>query len=114
MDRTRLIDQPEPGFFTLRMVRGGPLVAARIYRPCPLEMAVWEPWQHLDRWYALEAEIDGQPCAVDRVWLFGRPIPWREFEFLSHRAQWARDHAPDHPAARPRERIDLGRMKPLF
>lgn len=114
VERARIITAPEPGFFKMRLGRGAPFVAARIYRPCPIEFCLFSPFQALDRHYPLAAEIDGTPSTVDSVWLYGRPIPWREFEFLNHRGRWARAHAPDHPAARPREAVNLGKMPPVF
>ena len=45
-EKPRAVDQPEAGFFELRQVRGGPLVAAVIKH----EGGLWS------------AEIDGVPC----------------------------------------------------
>lgn len=115
MERARLITQPEPGFFTVKLVKGGPFVPARIYHPCPIEMGVWDEWNWLDRrWPDLVAEIDGEEVEIDRVWLWGRPTTFKEFEFLSHRSRWAHASAPHHPAANPRERIDLGKLPPVY
>lgn len=63
---SRRIDQPEPGFFKLRLVRGGPFVAARIWRTGD----------------ALHAHVNAMPCPVDRVWLFGKEISHDEYKRL--------------------------------
>lgn len=66
MNAPRRIDQPRPGFFKMRLVRGGPFVAARI-------------WQEGD---ALKAHINAFPADLDRVWLFGREIAADEYKRL--------------------------------
>lgn len=106
MPEGRAIASPEPGFFKVRLVRGGPWVAARIFRPCPIEVLVYGEWQAIDRWPALAAEIDGESCPVDRVWLFGNTITQLEFEVLGAKAGWARAYQPEHPQAKPRERVN--------
>jgi hypothetical protein len=112
----RVVTAPEPGFYAVRMVRGGPQVAALIYRPCPFD---WydpdidpdatqaEPYEAQDRVIRrpLRAEIDGRPADPDRVWTSGRRIPRNRFLYLRDLAAWARRHAPDDPAARPTERL---------
>jgi hypothetical protein len=114
MERARILTAPEPGWFTMRLVRGGPQVPARIYQPCPIEFCWLSPWQWVDRRYKLEAEIDGTPTTVDSVWLYGRRSTMAEFEYLTHKARWARVHQPEHPAANPRAKIDLGKMKSVY
>ncbi len=102
--KPRAILDPVPGFYRVRMVRGGPFVGARIYRPCPVDPSHGD---HLDRWPALCAEIDGESCSVDRVWLFGEPITAGEFEYLRARSRFASNHRPDLPEAEPRKPVDL-------
>lgn len=63
---TRIIGQPRPGFFKMRLVRGGPYVAARI-------------WQAGE---ALKAHINAFPADLDRVWEFGREIGADEYKRL--------------------------------
>ncbi len=99
---SRAIANPEPGFFKMRLVKGGPWVAALVYRPCPLEMDP-ETFQHIDRWPHLSAEIDGKPASVDRVWTSGRIIPISEY--LRLRAA---------PADRPHEAISVNNMATIF
>lgn len=52
---SRRIDQPEPGFFRMRLVKNGPYVAARIERKLG----------------HLVATVNGKPADVDTVWTSG-------------------------------------------
>ncbi len=63
---SRAIDAPEPGFFRMKLVRGGPWVPARIFT----------------RLGHLAAEINGQPCDVDRVWNGGHFISEDDYRAL--------------------------------
>lgn len=95
-------DMPEPGCFAIRLVRKGPLVAARV----SFQEGCWC------------VEIDGRETrgptagpwedpAMERVALYGRPITPEEYAFMLARAAHARQHAPGHPAAKPDEPIDF-------
>lgn len=108
-ERPRVVDQPEPGFFELRLVRGGPLVGARIIH----EQGWWTAW------------IDGKLCGpadqdpvraegVCRIWNGARRIDRVLYDFRLSTKSWALANEPDHPAANPGEPIDLGRMRSLF
>lgn len=55
---SRAIDKPEPGFFRLRRVKGGPFVAGRITR----------------MFGQLYAEVNGAPASVEDVWTSGEQI----------------------------------------
>lgn len=108
VQKPRRVDEPEPGFFELSLVRGGPKVAGQIV--------------HEDgRWHAV---IDGQPfpamadpllCRqVMKLWHHGRPIDESAYRFRLATKDWAVQHNPDHPAARPRQPISLVAMPSLF
>ena len=103
-----------PGHFKLRLVKKGPWVAAVVFRPCPLEIHVDAPWQWLDRWPRLCAEIDGRSADPERVRDFGRPITQAEYLYMSAAAEWDRRHDPAAPAANPRQAMSLDEMRPLF
>lgn len=69
MDRdqkSRVVDQPEPCFIRLRLVRGGPWVGARIFM----------------RLGMLAAEINGVPSDPDRVWHGGELISEDRYDLL--------------------------------
>ncbi len=110
---TRAIASPEPGFFRMKLTRGGIFVAAIIWRPCRIESNP-ETFQAVDRWPHLEAEIDGKPADVDRVWTSGRRIPIAEYQFLKADRAWAREWAPQSPEANPRVAIDFDTLTPPF
>ena len=115
LSAAREIGTPQPGFFRLRLVRGGPWVSARIYLPCPVDPEFGYP---MDRSRHLTAEIDGavdaRPDAVTKIWITGRPITAADFAFMNADADWCRRHAPLEPKAAPRESIDPRRAPPAF
>lgn len=109
----RIINKPEPGFFKMRLIKGGPWVPALIYRPCPLELCP-ETFQWIDRVYRLEAEIDGMPVDVNRIWTSGRQITAAEYLYMKAHRAWVRQHAQHLPEARPEEAIDINKLAPIF
>ena len=62
----RDITTPEPGLFSLRLVKGGPPVAARIVRSLGM----------------LTAEINGAPASVEEVWEAGSFVTEAEWRRL--------------------------------
>ena len=109
----------------MRLRSGAPLVAAVIYRLCP--MVIPEPtnvagphpseWcRPLDRSPRYEARIDGKRVAIDRVWTARslRRVSRDEFEFrLGPLRRWARHHSGT-PEATPQRPVDLDAIPPLF
>lgn len=103
-------EAPVPGFYSVRLVRKGPPVAARI----DFKDGMWA------------VSIDGKPPAhapseqpwtdpaMERVAMYGMPIPEAEYHYLLARAAHAREHDPTHPAANPEMPINLIDMKPIF
>jgi hypothetical protein len=73
-------------------------------------------------------EVDGKTCRFDKEaghrvpldaldvwpWAAGQPISEKEYRFMLRRAAWAREHAPEHPAATPHEPVNVTKLKPLF
>jgi hypothetical protein len=107
---SRSVDQPEPGWFEMRLVKGGPPVAARITRD---EQGLWGAW------------IDGVPCGamhtdptlaagVFRIWHGGRFCTEAEHDYRLAMKAWALEHDGNHPAANPTKPINLGARAPLF
>jgi hypothetical protein len=111
------IDQPRAGCFRTRLVRGGIFVGVRFFFDEAGHMRV-----EVDgRTHRIEKGIDGAPDQIVLLdplevwpWCCGQEITEREFQFLARRRQWAHEHAPDHPAANPREPIDLTKLPPRF
>ena len=110
---TREIANPEPGFFRIKLTKGGPWVPAIIYRPCPIE---FEPqtFQPVDRHYRLVAEVDGKLVDMSRVWTSGERITMAEYLFLTADHAWARLYRPDLPEANPERPIDFNTLSPPF
>ena len=110
----RVIDKPQPGLFKMRLVRGGPWVAARIFYEPATDPLTGEA---LDRSYYWRATIDGRlikepstdpfEADVDRVWIYGRPIDQAEFDHLSGVSTWAKEHSPTSPEAEPGKAVNL-------
>ncbi len=94
----------------IKLVKGGPPVAARI--AFDDETGRWQVTingedkaPHTDPW---------QAEGMSRVWHYGRIIDEAEYTFMLARAAWARQHAPDDPSAKPDEPIDLTRIPSIF
>ena len=103
----RIVDQPEPGFFTTRLVRNGPLVPARI---------IWhegEGWQAVVNGEPGPTSYDDVVAGVDLIWNYCPRISEAEYEFMLAVIAWAEEHEPRHPAANPRRPIDP-RTKPFL
>ncbi len=95
----RTINDPRAGYFTVKLVKGGPRVAARI---------------HMDRG-GFWAEIDGKRCGamheeplqadgVMRIWLYGNEIDRAEYEQML-----ASTNRPD-----PRKPINLRTQRSIY
>jgi hypothetical protein len=121
----RVLLQPQPGFYVMRLRRGAPLVSALIYQLCPMVVpqptAVDGPhpddWcRPLDRSPRYGALIDGERVAVDRVWTARslRPVSPAEYAFrIGPLRRWARAY-PVMPEARPERPVDLTALPSLF
>lgn len=110
----RIVGAPEIGFYRMKLVKDGPLMAARIWRPCSCTVTggdaqLEHPWQEAcDRFPRLVGEIDGRRVDPDRIWESkSEPIDEAEFKFLRDDAKWCRENAPAEPRANPDQPIDL-------
>ena len=106
--RSRVINQPEPGFFQTRLVRKGPFVAARICH----ENGVW--------WAVVNGEVFAKstdPANAPRVfslWHSAEFITESEYNHLLKVKAWAEKNQPDHVAANPKKPIDLSKSPSVF
>ena len=98
--------QPTAGHYQISLVRGGPKVGIRIWHGPPKDPVTGE---ELDRSWRWQAEANGEPIDLDRIWpACGRdPITAAEYQYLTDMARWAERHQPDAPAANPRRKINL-------
>ncbi len=115
------------GTYAMTLVRHGPLVPVRIwFGPAIIDGEEQDrapDWHceidgRADRW---ERDDDtGYRCRValeiDRAWPFcaKRPISEAEYRYMVAHAGWARDHAPDHPKAQPRQAVDFNTLPMRF
>jgi len=107
--------EPEEGYYAIKLVKGGPEVAAEI---CAGQ-AVGVPLVTI--WFAkIDGEISGtfhpDPQLIDsvqQIWLFGRKITEQEYDFMLARARHAKLHDPQSPWANPRKPLDLKSIPPI-
>ncbi len=119
---SRMIGMPEPGFFEVKMCKGGVGVSARIWRRCVC--TINGPDAHdwidtCDRYpHDLTAVINGRErerqSAVDWIWLTGRMIERKMYDYLLADAEWCRLHAPDEPRAKPWRPANINRTAPAI
>jgi hypothetical protein len=104
----RRIDAPEPGYFSMRLVKGGWRVPCRIVHDA----------------HGWHAEINGevQPAfpdpyaapGVSRVHERGLRIDQPTYDRLIALKAYAEAHEPDHPAANPLRAIDPMQLQPII
>jgi hypothetical protein len=126
---TERIDIPRPGFYRCRLIRGGMMVPVEIYFGRPMVNG-----ELLDRSPRLCAVVDGHTDRedyddagtylgrvpldplLDDIWTHccGDPIDRAEYEFMTRRRVWAKEHDADHPAANTRRPIDIRKLRPAW
>lgn len=105
MTAGRVIDQPAPGLYRARLVKGGPWVAARIWRGPPTDPLTGE---ELERAYAVRCEVDCCGLVDPLEWwtrLHG-PIPFAEWRQLKE--------AAESPSFAPRRAVNFNTSTPVF
>ncbi len=108
----RQLGRPEVGFWRLRLVKGGPLVAACI-RWVKTTYEPDEPSNQMagTRSPFLAAFVNDQPVDIERVWHSkGEVIDEQTYHFMCADAAWAVTYAPNEPAARPAERVNIRQL----
>ena len=117
----RRVDLPQTGYFEVKMVKGGVGVAARLWRPC--QCTIHGPDVHdwldtCDRYPRMVGDINGRErdreSAVWWVWLGGRMIDRKMYDYLLADAEWCRLHAPDEPRGKPWRPADINRSAPAI
>jgi len=97
----RSIDNPVPGFFKVRTVKGGPWRAARI----GCDGGAWSA--SIDGEVIAEPSADPLRAGVFRIWHSGRTLSEVDYLLLLRRAEWAKQHSPGDPVATPNQPINL-------
>ena len=103
--------EPQCGWFKLRLVKGGPFVPARIWMFQPIEDG------ELVGDETFQCEVNGKFADAEDQWhwLCQNPITKAEFDYLTASLAWAADHAPDEPMANVRQPIDWQKVPtPVF
>jgi len=107
----RDLETPQPGFYQVRLVRGGHPLPAQITHDAESDTwaiqigddtptsVVGNPWDHPQ---------------MERVYYYGRAISEDEHAGLLRLIAWARANDPDHPILTPTIKRALINMPPLF
>ena len=74
----RIEDQPQPGWYRRRLVKGGPFVPVKIW----LDQDIDHESGELQSPEILRATLNGQPTDPVRVWTYCDPISREQFEAL--------------------------------
>ena len=109
--RPIVVDQPQPGYFKLRLHRG-------CWHAVPARL------EHSDGLWS--ATIDGEPAGLphaDPIHADGVLTIWHkrkteiteaEYRFLTVTLkEWARAHYPDHPLLDPARKVATGKLRPI-
>lgn len=102
---------PIPGLYRIRLVKGGPWVAARIVYGPPLDPIDGTELDRAPRW---QCWIDGEMIGADpdphaagayRIWP-AHQVSQAEYDHMVAVSKWAKEHSPRDPAANPTRPID--------
>lgn len=108
-------DEPEIGFYKTRLIKGGPWVPVRIFMGVTPDPNF--PDNKMDRSPVVQASIGGERHGDPYhlwIWCCGNPIKEPEYNWRMADKEWCGKHAPNEPAANPRQRIDVRNTKPVF
>ena len=109
-EAARRVDRPEPGFFEVRLVKGGPLVAASI--AFDVDTGMWTAT--IDGDAGLPDPDPWQAEGLTRVWHYGRAVTEDEYRYRLALKTWALANDPAHPAAHPRDPINVNTLATPF
>lgn len=98
-------DQPIAGHYRMRLRSGGVFVGIRIWFGAPLDPI---DGSELDRSHRWQAQANGRPIDLDRVWpkCAADPISPQEYAYFAAQQRWGEDQAPDSPQADPTRKVD--------
>ena len=106
-------NKPIAGFYRMKLVRGGPWLAVKLWHGPPNDPETGEELDRSHRWQAL---LDGAEVEVWRVWpsCAVEPISESDYGFMLANSAWVKQHSPEEPAANPSQPIDLMRAPSPF
>lgn len=101
--KPQITDQPHPGFYRRKLVKGGPFVPVRVWMEGPRD----ESGELLDD-EVMKCEVDGREVdAADQwLWICSYPIPEREYTYMIGLSKYAKKHDKREPLANPRKPIN--------
>ncbi len=103
--------EPHCGFYRLRWGRGKPWVPVAIWLHQDIDPAT-EELREDEKFLAL---VDGKSADPLTIWTYcaHHPIDEPDYRYRVEFGEWARQHAPNHPAANPDVQINLLDMEPV-
>lgn len=109
---------PDPGFYTLRLVPRGWAVPCHLIVADGLYSCVIDGVQQPGAWrsdgladlFASWIVAESSPPIVKLI-LFGTPCSEAEFDHKNSYREWAKRHQPRHPAANPNEPINIALLE---
>ena len=110
--KPRVVSEPQPGFYKVRLCPRGWLVPARIDMLHGIYTATVDGSPALGFWTLEEFRDLPDTNLVQRVHLYGRPIDQSEYDYLNALREFCRIHKPDHPCCHPGRPIDI-RLQPV-
>lgn len=98
-------DLPVAGYYRMRLRSGAAFCGIRIWHGAPLDPVTGE---ELDRSHRWQAQANGEPIDLARVWpkCAADPVDEAEYQYLTSVQAWAKENAPDSPQANPMRRIN--------
>lgn len=99
-------DTPVVGFYRMRLRSGAVPVGIRVWFGPPKDPVTGEEMDRSHRW---QAEANGAPIDLARVWpgCARDPVSPQEYAYLSTLQAWGEANAPDSPQADPTRPVDL-------
>ena len=110
---TQIVDQPRPGYFRAKLVKGGVWVGVRIWWEEAIDPLTGEV---LDRPARLVALMDDEPIDPAIVWnrCCDQPISVADYEYLIEDSRHAKLYRPDDAKADPRKAVNMRTMPPVL
>jgi hypothetical protein len=103
---TKIVDQPEPGYYITRLVKGGPLVPVLIW----LEDGERDEAGDLLGDQRLMCLVNGEPRDPMQEWAHLKPCSADVWKYMTEDVEWVNQWAQHDPKLRPREPVDYARI----
>ena len=110
--KARVVNEPQPGFYKVRLVAKGWKVPAWIFQAGDALVAIVDGEQQIGRWRADDEAPMSDITPLMRVHLYGEQIDQAEWDYLNALREFCRIHKPDHPCCHPGRPIDIRLLAP--